>query len=53
MRTYELQGTSKALTQGASVGSLIGVGEANVIMDVSSIHDFVPGQVLVTEMTDP
>jgi pyruvate,water dikinase len=41
------------LVTGQSVGSAIGVGQAHVITDVRGIHDFKPGSVLVTGMTDP
>jgi pyruvate,water dikinase len=41
------------LASGQSIGSKIATGVAHVIHDVSNIHDFVAGEVLVTEMTDP
>ncbi|MGB0757418.1 MAG: phosphoenolpyruvate synthase [Patescibacteria group bacterium] len=50
---YKLQETGKLLTQGAAVGNKIGTGKANVILDVKDIHNFKPGEVLVTDMTDP
>ena len=43
----------KLLVTGEAVGSKIGQGEVNVIMDVIGIEQFQPGQVLVTEMTNP
>jgi len=43
----------KILIDGASVGSKIGVGEANVIKDTKGMKNFKEGQVLVTDMTDP
>ncbi len=43
----------KVLVSGVSVGSKIAQGEANVIENVKDIIKFKPGQVLVTEMTDP
>ncbi len=43
----------QAISTGVSVGARIGVGEANVIKNVREINKFKPGQVLVTEMTDP
>jgi len=43
----------KLLVSGVSVGSRIAVGKARVILDVKGIHDFKPGEVLVTDMTDP
>lgn len=47
------QKDAKKLVVGNSVGSKIGKGKAHVIKDVSGIHDFKKGEVLVTEMTDP
>ncbi|MFA5052741.1 MAG: phosphoenolpyruvate synthase [Parcubacteria group bacterium] len=43
----------KMLAQGASVGSKIAEGKANVILNVSGIKNFKKGEVLVTGMTDP
>jgi pyruvate,water dikinase len=50
---YILTQKSKILVEGKSVGSKIGSGKVRVIKDVSGIHDFKKGEVLVTEMTDP
>jgi pyruvate, water dikinase len=51
---YALTGETPApLVSGQSVGSSIGQGKAHVITDVRGIHDFKPGSVLVTGMTDP
>jgi len=50
---YGLSGKGKLILSGQSVGDKIGVGEVNRIMDVKDIHKFKPGQVLVTDMTDP
>ncbi|MCM1983230.1 phosphoenolpyruvate synthase [Lyngbya confervoides] len=38
---------------GRAVGELIGQGQARVIADVSRILEFEPGEVLITERTDP
>jgi len=43
----------RILTQGIAIGSKIGQGQANVIKNIKDINKFKPGQVLVTEMTDP
>ncbi|MFA6306454.1 MAG: phosphoenolpyruvate synthase [Patescibacteria group bacterium] len=50
---YVLEKKSKILSAGKSVGNRIGAGIANRIMDISSIAKFKPGEVLVTDMTDP
>ncbi len=41
------------LVEGEAVGTKIGYGEVNVIKNAKEITKFEPGQVLVTEMTDP
>lgn len=43
----------KVLVLGLSVGNKIGQGKTHVIKNVKDISDFKPGEVLVTEMTDP
>ncbi len=53
METYILRETGKVLVSGQAVGAKIGQGKANVLEDVSGIHDFKAGDVLVTDMTDP
>jgi len=50
---YQLASHPKAIVRGKSVGSRIGSGEANKIMDIKDISKFKKGQVLVTDMTDP
>lgn len=51
---YKMKSHSeKLLAKGASVGSKIAEGKANVILDVDGIKNFKKGEVLVTTMTDP
>ncbi len=50
---YKLKGKGKVLTTGKAVGSKIGQGKARVIESVAKISEFKPGEVLVTDMTDP
>ncbi|MBU0636842.1 MAG: phosphoenolpyruvate synthase [Patescibacteria group bacterium] len=50
---YVLSQKSKIITSGRSVGSKIGAGQANRIMDVKDISKFKQGEILVTDMTDP
>ncbi|MEM1988379.1 MAG: phosphoenolpyruvate synthase [Candidatus Woesearchaeota archaeon] len=50
---YVLKEKSKVLAKGTSVGEKIGKGKAHIIKDVHNIKEFKPGEVLVTEMTDP
>jgi len=50
---YILEKKSKILSTGRSVGNRIGAGAAKRIMDIKDIAKFKPGEVLVTDMTDP
>jgi pyruvate,water dikinase len=53
LKSYQLQGTSEVLVTGRAVGEMIGQGKAKVILDVHKIDEFEPGEVLVTNKTDP
>lgn len=53
IKTYELKDHSPVLATGRSVGSAIGQGKAQVICNVSQINQFRPGEVLITNRTDP
>ena len=53
LEEYVMGKKGKTLIEGSSVGSKIGNGVVRVIKDVSGIHSFKKGEVLVTEMTDP
>lgn len=50
---YAIKERGKVLTVGASVGNKIGQGKVHIIKDAKNIDKFKPGEVLVTEMTDP
>ncbi|MBE9197152.1 pyruvate, water dikinase [Synechocystis sp. LEGE 06083] len=53
IKTYELKDHSQVLATGRSVGAAIGQGKAQVIRNVSEINQFRPGEVLITNRTDP
>lgn len=53
LEEYKLKQKGKVLAVGKSVGNKIGQGVAQVIKDAKEIERFKPGDVLVTEMTDP
>ncbi|HNW55477.1 MAG TPA: phosphoenolpyruvate synthase, partial [bacterium] len=53
LEEYSLKKKGTVLIEGRSVGNKIGTGIVNRIMSVKDIVKFKPGQVLVTEMTDP
>ncbi len=53
LERYVLKERGKVLASGSSVGSKIGSGKVRAIQSVAHIREFKPGEVLVTEMTDP
>lgn len=50
---YVLKQRSDALSSGRSIGQRIGAGKACLMNDLAEMDSFEPGQVLVTDMTDP
>ncbi|GAQ94785.1 pyruvate, water dikinase [Thermodesulfovibrio aggregans] len=50
---YKLKGKGEVICTGLAIGSKIGQGNSCIIKEPSEIHLFKPGQVLVTDMTDP
>ncbi|MDK2861723.1 MAG: pyruvate, water dikinase [Thermodesulfobacterium sp.] len=50
---YKLKGEGRVICTGKAVGSKIGQGKARVILSLNEIANFKPGEILVTEMTDP
>lgn len=53
LHIYQLQEKAEVLVTGRSVGEMIGQGKARVILDVHRLGEFQPGEVLVTNRTDP
>jgi len=53
IESYTLEEHGNILIQGKSVGGKIATGIARVIKDASKIHELEPGEVLITDMTDP
>lgn len=50
---FTLKSRSEIITTGRSIGQKIGWGKARVIRDVSEMDRIQPGDVLVSDMTDP
>ncbi|MHA2500221.1 MAG: PEP/pyruvate-binding domain-containing protein, partial [Candidatus Hodarchaeales archaeon] len=48
-----LERPKKSVIEGEAVGNKIGKGTVHIIKDTSRLSEFVPGEVLVTVMTDP
>jgi pyruvate,water dikinase len=53
LRRYRLKSTSEVLASGRAIGQKIGQGEVRLIKSASEMDRFRPGDVLVTDMTDP
>ncbi len=50
---YRLKTKTEPILKGIAIGSQITAGKVRVIKDVEKINEFQPGEILVTEMTDP
>jgi pyruvate,water dikinase len=53
LERYTLSKTGEVLAEGRSIGQRIGQGKARVIKDINEMHKVQPGDVLVSDMTDP
>ncbi|MCB0112894.1 MAG: phosphoenolpyruvate synthase [Caldilineaceae bacterium] len=53
IENYVLKEHSRVLVQGLSIGDKIAAGKVHVIPNVSHIREFQPGEILVTDITDP
>ena len=53
LRHYHLKQHSKVLASGRSVGQRIGSGKVSNISSIAQMAQFEPGDILVTDMTDP
>ncbi|WP_415898280.1 phosphoenolpyruvate synthase [Neptuniibacter sp. QD48_11] len=50
---YLLKETSQVLVEGRSIGHRIGSGNVRIVHDLNEMEKVQPGEVLVTDMTDP
>ena len=50
---YKLMGTGAVLAEGRAIGQKIGTGPVRLVSDISQMDQVQPGDVLVTDMTDP
>ncbi|MBO5393446.1 MAG: phosphoenolpyruvate synthase [Pseudomonas sp.] len=53
MERYLLKETGTVLAEGRAIGQRIGAGKVRIIKDVSEMDKVQPGDVLVSDMTDP
>lgn len=50
---YQLKSRAKVVAEGRAIGQRIGAGKVRIINDVSEMEKVQPGDVLVSDMTDP
>jgi pyruvate,water dikinase len=50
---YALKGSARVLVEGRAIGNKIGSGTVRLVPDASQMDKVKPGDVLVTDMTDP
>jgi pyruvate, water dikinase len=53
VQRYRITHRGPLLSEGRAIGQKIGAGPVRVLQSVDSMHEFVPGEVLVADMTDP
>ncbi|WP_028108239.1 phosphoenolpyruvate synthase [Ferrimonas futtsuensis] len=53
MERFNLEGQSEVITEGRAIGHKIGAGVAKVLDSIEDMDKIQPGDVLVTDMTDP
>jgi pyruvate, water dikinase len=53
MEQFQLQETANIIVEGRSIGHKIGSGKAKVLASLDEMDQIQPGDVLVTDMTDP
>jgi pyruvate,water dikinase len=50
---YKLKGSSAVLIEGRAIGQKIGTGPVRIVHNISEMDKVQPGDILVTDMTDP
>ena len=53
IESYQLKGKAKVVSEGRAIGHKIGAGVAKVLSSIDEMAKIQPGDVLVTDMTDP
>ena len=53
LRRYAINGDKKVLCEGRAIGQKVGQGVVRLVKDASEMDTVKPGDVLVTDMTDP
>ena len=53
VQRFRMDQKGPVLVEGRAIGQRIGAGPVRVLQSVDAMHEFVPGEVLVADMTDP
>lgn len=53
MERYQLEGSAAIVVEGRAIGHKIGSGVAKVLASIADMDQIQPGDVLITDMTDP
>ncbi len=53
LQRYKINERGPLIIEGRAIGQKIGAGAVRVLSSVDRMHEFVPGEVLVADMTDP
>jgi len=53
LENHMLDGQAEILIQGKSIGSKVAAGKVRIILEPSQMHKLKPGEILVTDITDP
>lgn len=53
LRRYKINEKSNVLVEGRAIGQKVGQGKIRLVKTVDEMHKVLPGDVLVTDMTDP
>ena len=53
MERYQLEGSAPIVVEGRAIGHKIGSGTAKVLASIADMDQIQPGDVLITDMTDP
>ncbi len=53
LERYKLSSKGTLLAEGRAIGQKIGQGTARLILNTNQMHELEPGDVLITDMTDP
>jgi len=53
LRQYHLREEGETLAHGYAIGTKIAIGRARYIRDVTHLHEFRPGEVLIADITTP